>query len=108
MLGNLVQVSTDSRHFESDLALVKFGMAGFTQGQEVRECIFPAVLSVDNMMGLQTHPTFAALLTDIAIPHQAGFALIFVQPRRVLILTAFQVRVVETGNIYLNVFDHKV
>ncbi len=54
-------------------------------------------------MGLQTHPPFAALLTGVAIPHQAGHAQIFVQPRRVLILAPLEFRVIEARDIHLHV-----
>src|SRR2546425_11916240 len=55
------------------------------------------------MMGLQTHPPFAALLTGVAITHQAGHAQIFVQPHRVLILAPLEFRVIEARDIHLHV-----
>src|SRR5713226_1264714 len=94
---------TDPCHFESDLALVQFGMAGFTQSQEVRKRIFPAVFSVDNMMGLQTNPPFAALLTGVAISHQTSDAQILIQSCRVLVLTPLEFRGIEPRDIDLHV-----
>src|SRR5258707_10829415 len=96
---------TYSCHFERDCALVEFCMAGFTQSQEVRDRIFPTVLSVDKMMSLQTTPLFPALLARVPIPHQAGNTQIFVQPRWLLILAPFQFRVIESGNVYLDILD---
>src|SRR5260370_17315673 len=104
-LRHLVQVRTRSCHFERHFALVEFCMAGFTQGQEVRDRIFPAVLSVDKMMSLQTPPLFPALLARVPIPHQAGDTQIFVQPRWLLILAPFQFRVIESDDVYLDVLD---
>ena len=82
-------------------------MTSFTQGQEVRESIFPAVFSVDEMMSLQTNPTFAALLTGVPIAHQAGQAQIFVQPRRVLVLAPLEFRVIEACDIHLHILDNE-
>src|SRR5258708_23944444 len=104
-LRTLVQVRTRSCLLGRLFAWVEFCRAGFTQGQEVRDRIFPAVLSVDKMMSLQTPPLFPALLARVPIPHQAGDTQIFVQPRWLLILAPLQFRVIESGDVYLDVLD---
>src|SRR5260221_4387702 len=57
------------------------------------------------MMSLQTTPLFPALLARVPIPHQAGDTQIFVQPRWLLILAPLQFRVIESGDVYLDILD---
>src|SRR5450759_3840076 len=107
-LGYLIQMSAYPGHLQGDFPLVELVMTGLAEGQQVGQRILPTMLPIHNMMSFQATVQLPTLLALIAISHQAGDAQIFVQARRILVLTAFQVRVVETGKVYLNVFYHDV
>lgn len=103
-LGNLIQVSAYPSRLQGDFPLMELVMTCLAEGQQVGQRILSTMLPIHNMMSFQATVQLPALLALIAISHKAGDAQIFVQARRILVLTAFQVRVVETGNVYLNVF----
>lgn len=107
-LSNLIQVSAYPGHLQGDFPLMELVMTWLAQGQQVGQRILATMLPIHHMMSFQATVQLPALLALIAVSHQAGDAQIFIQARRILVLTAFQVRVVETGNVYLNVFYHDV
>ena len=93
-LRNLIQVSADPSYLQGDLPLMELVMTCLTQRQQVCQRIFSTIFPIRDMMDFQATVQFPTLLALIAIPHQAGDAQIFVQTRRILVLTAFQFRVI--------------
>jgi len=83
-------------------------MTYLAEAQQVGQCILPTMPLMLNVMSFQAAVQLPALLTLIAISHKASDAQIFVQAGRILVMTAFQIRIIETGNVYLNVFNHDV
>ena len=65
-LGDLIQVTTHSRYLEGDIALMQSVMARLTQGEEVGQRIFATMFPEDQMMSLQPHTSFTAVLAPIA------------------------------------------
>src|SRR5207248_5888465 len=99
-LGDLIQVTTHSRYLEGDFALMQSVMARLTQGEEVGQRIFATMFPEDQMMSLQPHTSFTAVLAPIAVTHQAGDAQILVKPGRVLVVTPLQLGVIQASNVY--------
>src|SRR5260221_3362995 len=105
-LRDLVQVPTDTSHLKPDSALMDLVVTALAQAQQVRQGIFSALLPKNNVVGLQSAGSFAALLAGVAISPPAGDAQIFIEPGRVLVAGPGQGRIGQPGNVYLAMLDH--
>ena len=105
VLSDLVEMPTHPSHLQGELVLVNLLVASFTQRQQIGQRIFAAVFSIHQMVRLQANVVFPAVLTGIAVAHQAGDTQVLIQPPRILILTPFERGSIQPRDIHLDIFD---
>src|SRR5258708_19301847 len=99
-------MSTHPCHLKPAPALVDLVMTGRTEGEQVGQRIFASLLTVHDVVRLQTLSLLAAVLAAVAIPQQTGDAQVLVEPRWVLILAALEAGGIQASDIHLHIFDH--
>lgn len=87
-LGDLIKLPAHTGHAQDDRTGVNLLVTGLAKRQEIGERVLAPTLPVDDMMGFQTAVAFAAVLTNIAVAHQASDPQVFIQAGWVLILAA--------------------
>ena len=71
-LGDLIQMSTDSSHLESNLALVESVMTVFAETEQVCQRILPTMLTEYDVVCFQMTVSLAAVLAGVSIAQETG------------------------------------